>query len=816
MRVLKFGGTSVADAESIRQVGSIVIEKVKKEPVVVVVSALGGVTDLLVEAGEKASRGLESYKEILATIEKRHIDTAKKLIPIKEQSEALSEVKISLNELEDICKGIFLIRELTAKTSDLVLSYGELLSSRIINRYFQELGKCCLLDPRALIITDDQYGKGNVDFDQTQKRIKQKLKDFAGVAVCPGFVASNHLGEITTLGRGGSDYTAAIFAYTLKVKELEIWTDVSGILTSDPRMVRLAHPIEQVSYEEAMELSHFGAKVIYPPTIQPALESGIPIRIKNTFAPQDPGTLISNGADTNHKMIKGLSHIQELALLNLSGSGMIGIPNFSHRLFQALSRQKINVILITQASSEHSICVGIAEQDVKGAQKAINEEFAYEITTRKVNPLQVESDLAVLALVGSRMYHQVGVSGQMFSVLGKNGINIKAIAQGSSERNISAVINRKDLKKALNCLHESFFLSELKRINLFIVGVGNVGAALVGQLAQQQQYLEEQHHIRIRVVGLANSKKMYFDAEGIALDNWRDTLQKEGQPFSGAAFTGEIKSHNLRNSIFIDNTGAESISGLYEDVLSNTISVVTPNKVACTQDYSHYKMLLNTARRYKSHFLFETNVCAGLPVISTLNDLIKSGDRIHSIHAVLSGSLNFIFNHYDGERLFAEVVRQAKDEGYTEPDPRLDLSGMDVMRKILILIRESGFEMELEDLQHQSFIPDYCMEAESVDIFFERLKERESEFQKMLKAAVDKNCKLKFVASYADGKATTALLQIADNHPFYHLEGKDNIVLFYTDRYDEQPLVIKGAGAGPEVTASGIFADIMRIANAQD
>ena len=813
MQVLKFGGTSVGSAENISLIKDIILDKSKKDQTIVVVSAFGGITSRLIKSGELAAKGDEKYLELFSEIEKKHIDITKSLLPVKNQASVISNVKVQLNELEDILRGVFLIRELSHKTSDRIVSYGELLSSYIISNYFNQEGlECQLADPREFIITDTSHGKANVNFEVTNKKIADNLPSEKNITLCPGFLAATSDGEISTLGRGGSDYSAAIIAASLDASILEIWTDVSGMMTADPRLVSSAYTLGEVSYEEAMELSHFGAKVLYPPTIQPVLEKNIPIRIKNTFNIENPGTYISNN-NSNGQLIKGLSSIQNIALFNLTGSGMVGIPNFSYRLFSALSSVEINVIMITQASSEHSICVGIDARDIKKAKKVIRKEFAYEQSLHQIDPLEVEEDLAIIALVGSNMQKQVGVSGKMFTVLGQNGVNIKAIAQGSSEKNISVVIRENQVKKALNSLHESFFLSEKKRINLFMVGVGNVGGALIDQLKQQKQYLDEHHHIDLRVVALANSKKMHFEAKGLELEGWSDKLTKDGQVMKLESFIEEMEKLNLRNSVFIDNTANDTVASVYEDILSKSISVVTPNKIACTESFQRYLSLKYTALKYKAKFLFETNVGAGLPVINTLNDLIKSGDEVLGIQAVLSGSLNFIFNNFNSEVKFADIVRQAQVEGYTEPDPRIDLSGVDVMRKILILLRESGLEMELEDISAEGFIPEECMKAASIEEFFTGLEKNEKIFQELLKTANDQNKKLKYVASYCDGKATTGLQMVEESHPFYNLEGKDNIVLFTTKRYPEQPLVIKGAGAGAAVTASGIFADIMRIAN---
>lgn len=814
MHVLKFGGTSVASAKNIKLVKDIINER-EKTPVYVIVSALGGITSQLIECGQRAASGDDQYLPILKEIGDRHIKTVKELILLKNQGKTLSEVRIMLNELEDIFRGIYLIRELSQKTSDRIQGFGELLSSLTINAYFEDQGMpSSRIDPYDFIITNDRFGRALVDKKKTEANIRKKLKEKTGIIIIPGFVSATPKGDPTTLGRGGSDYTAALVASALSAKQLEIWTDVSGMMTADPREVSSAYVIEELAYEEAMELTHFGAKVVYPPSIIPVLEKKIPILIKNTFKKNDPGTLItSNPQQQPERLIRGLSSIKNIALLNLTGGGMIGVPDFSHRFFRALSSARINVVMITQASSEHSICVGISQEDVPVAKEAVEEEFQLELAARRIDPLEIEANLSIVALVGSNMKHQVGVSGRMFSALGSNGVNIKAIAQGSSERNISIVIDSTEVKKTLNCLHESFFLSEKKKLNLFIIGVGNVGKAFIGQIRKQKKYLSKYHHVNLVVAAVANSKKMYFNEQGVNLTNWENDLKEKGKKMNLDKFLSAMDEMNLRNSIFIDNTANEEVASCYQDVLKMSISVVTPNKIACTQSIESFIDLKKISLRYKAKFLYETNVGAGLPVLSTLSDLIKSGDEVQHIEAVLSGSLNFIFNNYNGTEPFASVVRQAMDEGFTEPDPRIDLSGIDVKRKILILIRDSVVNMEMDDIKTVGFIPESCMKAANVKDFLSCLEKNEDHFRKMYDKASKANKKLKYVASYNRGKAETGIKLIDSSHPFFHLEGKDNIVTFNTRRYPEQPLVIKGAGAGAEVTASGIFADIMKIAN---
>ncbi|POY39137.1 bifunctional aspartate kinase/homoserine dehydrogenase I [Solitalea longa] len=809
MKVLKFGGSSVASAENIDKVVAIVKEKSEEGKLAVFVSALSGVTDKLIAAGKAASQGNEEYKDILNEIENRHLAEVRKLVPIANQSSVLSQVKKLLNDLENTCEGVFLIGELSAKTLDRIMSKGELLSSFIISEKMKAEGlNAVLKDSRELIKTDSNFGKAAVDFETTNLRSWQYFNQAADVTVLPGFVASNENGETTTMGRGGSDYSAAIVAGAINAEVLEIWTDVSGMMTADPRVVSQAYPIEKISYGEAFELSHFGAKVIYPPTIQPVLEKKIPVWVKNTFAPDDAGTLIHENGNGNDTIIKGISSINKIALLSLEGSGMVGVPGFSKRLFEALAREAVNVILITQSSSEHSICVAINEADIIKAKTAIDSEFAFEISVKKVDPLIIERELSIVALIGDKMKNHAGVSGKMFSALGRNGINIRAIAQGSSEKNISTVINEKDVKKGLNVLHEEFFEKPIKQLNLFITGAGNVGSKLLDQLKKQQRFLTEELRLNVRVVGLANSKKMIFNDEGICLENWKEQLSN-GEPMSLTAFAKHARVKNMRNSVFVDNSASEDVAQVYKEYLKSSISVVTCNKIAAASEYQNYRSLKRAAMDHNVRFLFETNVGAGLPIIGTLNDMVRSGDRIRKIEAVLSGSLNFIFNNFKTGVSFEEIVRQAQTEGYTEPDPRIDLTGTDVKRKILILIRESGVAMEMDDITSDPFMPADCLEG-SVDNFFEKLKEHKQVFDDLYTAASARGEKLKFVATYDNGKASVGLRSVAPDHPLYKLDGKDNIVLFTTDRYPDQPLIVKGAGAGADVTASGIFADIIK------
>ena len=719
-------------------------------------------------------------------------------------------VKKICNEIEDICRGVFLLGELSARTKDKIMSYGELLSSRIIQAKMTAYSlEAEWKDCRELIITDSYFGSAAVDFSVTNINLEKFFASTSSsLLIVPGFISSNQDGITTTLGRGGSDYTAAIIAAAMNAELLEIWTDVPGMMTADPRIVNNSKLIPQVSYQEAMELSHFGAKVIYPPTIQPVMNKNIPVWIKNTFAPLETGTIIQNESIKNGAAIRGISSIKDISLISLEGSGMLGIPGFSKRLFEALAGNKINVILITQSSSEHSICVGIETANTPDAKYAVDLAFSYEINTKQVEPLAVKNDLAIVALVGDNMKSHPGIAGKMFGALGKNGVNIFAIAQGSSERNISAVVSAGDVAKGVNVLHEEFFETTLKHIHLFIAGTGNVGSKLLDQLKQQGQYLKEHLRLNIKVVGLANSKKMVIHEDGIDLSNW-ETLIKEGQPLSLSNYTDILFLKNLRNTVFVDVTANETVATCYDQLLQKSISVVACNKIACSSPYNYYKRLKESAREFNSKFMYETNVGAGLPIIGTLNDLLSSGDKINKMEAVLSGTLNFVFNNYDGNKSFSSIVSLAQEEGYTEPDPRLDLSGKDVMRKIMILARETGAKIEMEDIVNNSFLPESCMMG-SVGDFYKEMERQENHFKRIYQKAFASGNKLKFVARFENGNASVGLQQVDPQHDFYHLYGKDNVVLFYTNRYSEQPLVVKGAGAGADVTASGVFADIIR------
>lgn len=812
-RVLKFGGSSVAHAERIKNIITILKQYyADRQGLVLVFSAFGGITDVLIELCYKASQGDISYLQLFEEYKKRHETTIDELFGEADASEIKELIRGNHETLQDLLHGIFLIREVSSRTSDLVLSFGERNANSIIASAFSVHGiPSVFTDARKLIATTSDFGQAKVIFEKTNEKIKNYISDLDGkIPVITGFIGSDEHGLTTTLGRGGSDYTASIFAAALDAEELEIWTDVDGVLTADPRKVKKAFTLQHLSYSEAMEMSHFGAKVIYPPTILPACQKSIPIIIKNTFNPGFSGTRITNTTESSDKSpMKGISSLNNICLINLQGSGLMGIPGIASRLFSVLAREKINIILITQASSEYSISLAVESKDQQKAVSAIEAEFSKEIGEGSVLPVIAEPDLCVIAVIGEKMRHVPGISGKLFNALGKNGINVMTIAQGSSELNISFVVNKRDEVKALNAIHDSFFLSDLKRVHLFVTGTGLIGSTLLKQIGQQKTFLQNEMHLDIIVAGLANSKKMFLDENGINISIWQDILEKNGSDTDMEVFIQEMKEKNLPNSIFVDNTASKYIPSFYHIILAGNISVCTPNKVAASSPLVEYKALKKLAKDKMVHLLFETNVGAGLPVLSTMRNLIFSGDTLLKIEGVLSGSLSYIFNTYEPGQSFTDLVIQAKELGYTEPDPRDDLSGMDVKRKIMILAREGGFDVEEGDVSVEPILSEHCMSAPDVNSFFERLKEEEYILTRQAESAKKDNKYLRYIASFEKGKINISLQQVQQNSPFVSLAGSDNMIVFTTERYKERPLVIKGPGAGAEVTAAGLFAEII-------
>lgn len=806
MKVLKFGGTSVGSAENIKRVKEIVDKQT--DDTIVVVSAIGGITDKIVKAAYLASAGTTNFHAELTEIKKLHTEVIQTLFNGSGPIEYI--VAELLDELEQILTGITLVGELTVKTLDRITGIGERISSHIIAQF---ISGAILKDALEFIQTDSNFGKAAVDFAISNQKIQKEFAGFKGIAVVPGFISKNSKGEFTTLGRGGSDYTAAIIAAALEVESLEIWTDVDGFMTADPRVISKAYTIPELTYSEAMELSHFGAKVIYPPTILPVYQKGIPIQIKNTFRPESNGTHISKSASNgNERPIKGISSISGITLLTLQGLGMVGVTGISMRLFSALAKVNVNVILISQASSENSISVAIDEVARELAESAIRIEFEKEISTGQISKIEFESDLSIVAIVGENMKHTTGIAGKLFSTMGKSGVNIIAIAQGASELNISWVVKSEELRKTLNVVHESFFLSENVELNVFLMGIGTVGGNLLDQIMKQQERLLRESHLKMKLTGVANSKKMVFKREGIDIVTFKDQLNRTAQKSGMRGFIDEIKRMNIYNSVFVDCTASDEVAEYYKEILSSNVSIVTANKVAASSAYENYTELKKTAKQKGVKFLFETNVGAGLPIINTLNDLVNSGDRILKIEAVLSGTLNFIFNTISPKIPLSKTIKLAKEAGYSEPDPRIDLSGVDVARKILILARESGYTVEMDDIKIKRFIPDTFFEG-SLENFWKNIAQLDEEFEKQRKQLQKEHKKWRFVARFENGKAEVGLQQVDAHHPFYDLEGSNNLVMYTTERYHEFPMLIKGYGAGASVTAAGVFADLIKVSN---
>jgi aspartokinase/homoserine dehydrogenase 1 len=820
MKVLKFGGSSVATPERIRGVIDIVKSALQAETssdhIAVVVSAFGGVTDLLLQASLLAQVGNDSYKKLIEEFETRHNDAVRSLVPPAKQNTALLHLKLRFNELEDVLHGVFLLRERSAKSLDLILSFGERLSAYIISQAFIHAGtEAFYVDSRGLVRTNKNYGNAIVGFDESYVNIRTWFKEKpAGIPIITGFIASAADGTTTTLGRGGSDYTASIFGGALVANEIQIWTDVDGVMSADPRRVNAAFVLPEISYDEAMEMSHSGAKVLHPHTVVPAMEHNIPVRIKNTFNPHFDGTLISRHTSKTHFVgsVKGISSINRISLVSISGSGMMGMTGVASRLFGAMARAGINIILISQPSSEQSISFAINPQFADNAKAAIEQEFALELDALQVEKITIRENLAVLAVIGENMCGTPGISAKLFEALGKNGINVIAVAQGANEMNISIVIEAPEEDKALNSIHEAFFLSRNK-IHLFLVGTGIIGKSLLRQMHEQCSVIAHDMNLELHLNAIANSRKMLVRKDGIAFDECLTTLDASGEPTDLKKLVADVKALKLHNCIFVDCTASDDVAVLYPEILNANISVVTPNKRANSGSTSLYRELRKAVSRSRAKFLYETNVGAGLPIIGTLSDLKKSGDKIEKIEAVLSGTLSYIFSTLSAEKPFSEVVRDAKAKGYTEPDPRDDLSGMDFARKFLILSREMGREMEFSEVAYENLVPEDCRDVKTVDAFFDKLKTHDEAFADKIKAAAEKNCVLRYIGKIENGKATIGLAELDMSHPIATLRGTENIVAFTTERYHATPLIVRGPGAGAEVTAGGVFADILRISN---
>lgn len=813
MKILKFGGTSVGSVEAISKLLQI-IEKEQKHSgnPVIVLSAMSGVTNLLSSIADKAAQG-GSFSNELKELEERHFEVIKELLAVPRQNPVFTKLRILFNELEDLLQGVMILRELTPRTRDLVLSYGERCSTFMISKIAgQRSDDDVYVNAAQLIKTDSSFGQARVNMDLSEMLIRDFYSKHNGRTLfVTGFIASNDEGRITTLGRGGSDYTAAIFGSALQAHVIEIWTDVNGMMTADPRMVKKAFSLPELSYTEAMELSFFGAKVIYPPTMIPAFLKKIPIVIRNTFEPEFPGSVIRHNCENSNLAIKGISSINDISIINIEGSGMVGKAGFSGRLFSLLARKQINIILITQSSSEHSITFAIHPTDAARAQHLIEQEFELELLAKKIEAPVFEQGLSVLAIVGENMKQTPGISGKLFHALGRNGINVRAIAQGSSEYNISVVIAREDLNKGLNAVHDAFFVGLNKTLHVFCLGTGNISTTLFRQLLEHKDFLQQHNGIQIRVVGISNTRKMIFNEEGISLENWQDTLQENGEQADLAGFVMKMKAMNLPNCVFADNTASLKPIEYYHEIFSSNISIVTCNKIGNSSSFAQYKLFRDTARTHGVDYFYETNVGAGLPIVRTLKDLMISGDRILSIEAILSGTISYIFNNYRGDITFHDIVKQAQEKGYTEPDPRDDLRGTDFMRKMLILARDAGYELEAEDVQIESMLPQSSLDAGSVDDFYETLKAENGFFENLKMQAEEGKKVLRYIGKLEDGKVKIGLQMVDDLHPFYALSGSDNIISFITDRYRERPMVVKGPGAGAEVTAAGVFADIVNV-----
>ena len=810
MKVMKFGGTSVGSVNSILSVKKIV--ESAGEPVIIVVSALGGITDQLISTSRMAATGDAAYEGAYREIVRRHEEMVKGVIPAGETQTLLHyQVNELLDELKDIFQGIYLIKDLSPKTSDTIVSYGERLSSLIASRLIQG---AVWFDSRTFIKTEKKHNKHTLDTELTNRLVREAFKEIPQVSLVPGFISSDKVsGDVTNLGRGGSDYTAAVIAAALGADSLEIWTDVDGFMTADPRVISTAYTISELTYVEATELCNFGAKVVYPPTIYPVCHKNIPILIKNTFNPDGQGTVIKQNVDhTKSKAIKGISSINDTSLITVQGLGMVGVIGVNYRIFKALAKNGISVFLVSQASSENSTSIGVRNADADLACEVLNEEFAKEIEMGEISPIQAEKNLATVAIVGENMKHTPGIAGKLFGTLGRNGINVIACAQGASETNISFVVDSKSLRKSLNVIHDSFFLSEYQVLNLFICGVGTVGGSLVEQIRQQQKKLMMENGLKLHVVGIIDATKAMFSRAGFDLGNYREELKEKGTDSSLDTIREEIIGMNIFNSVFVDCTASPDIASLYKDFLQHNISVVAANKIAASSAYENYRELKLIARQRGVKYLFETNVGAGLPIINTINDLIHSGDKILKIEAVLSGTLNYIFNKISADVPFSRTIKMAQEERYSEPDPRIDLSGKDVIRKLVILAREAGYKLEQEEVEKNLFVPNDFFEG-SLEDFWKKVPSLDADFEARRKVLESENKHWRFVAKLENGKASVGLQEVDRNHPFYGLEGSNNIILLTTERYKEYPMMIQGYGAGAGVTAAGVFADIMSIAN---
>ena len=807
---MKFGGTSVGSVNSILSVKKIV--ESAGEPVIVVVSALGGITDQLISTSRMAATGDAAYEGAYREIVRRHEEMVKGVIPAGETQTLLHyQVNELLDELKDIFQGIYLIKDLSPKTSDTIVSYGERLSSLIASRLIQG---AVWFDSRTFIKTEKKHNKHTLDTELTNRLVREAFKEIPQVSLVPGFISSDKVsGDVTNLGRGGSDYTAAVIAAALGADSLEIWTDVDGFMTADPRVISTAYTISELTYVEATELCNFGAKGVYPPTIYPVCHKNIPILIKNTFNPDGQGTVIKQNVDhTKSKAIKGISSINDTSLITVQGLGMVGVIGVNYRIFKALAKNGISVFLVSQASSENSTSIGVRNADADLACEVLNEEFAKEIEMGEISPIQAEKNLATVAIVGENMKHTPGIAGKLFGTLGRNGINVIACAQGASETNISFVVDSKSLRKSLNVIHDSFFLSEYQVLNLFICGVGTVGGSLVEQIRQQQKKLMMENGLKLHVVGIIDATKAMFSRAGFDLGNYREELKEKGTDSSLDTIREEIIGMNIFNSVFVDCTASPDIASLYKDFLQHNISVVAANKIAASSAYENYRELKLIARQRGVKYLFETNVGAGLPIINTINDLIHSGDKILKIEAVLSGTLNYIFNKISADVPFSRTIKMAQEERYSEPDPRIDLSGKDVIRKLVILAREAGYKLEQEEVEKNLFVPNDFFEG-SLEDFWKKVPSLDADFEARRKVLESENKHWRFVAKLENGKASVGLQEVDRNHPFYGLEGSNNIILLTTERYKEYPMMIQGYGAGAGVTAAGVFADIMSIAN---